>query len=273
MKVNFFLKIAFFLCLSLYAHAKQSLVFAVNPYKNTEELRTQHAELIGYLEKALQREIVFIVSKDYTHLLTLIEQGNVDIASISPKLFATSRQKKIPTHYLATFKIQDHQGNARSSYRSLIITRQKNSLQTLNDVKGKRFGFTDVDSTSGYLYPRFMLKQEGIDPQKELGKVYFLKKHPKIMQALLENSIDAGAIYDGIYLTLPKSEKEEIRILASSDEIPYDVMIASKGVDKALVTKIRELLLAFHSTQSAPNTIMGFEEKSLILYDTLLYLE
>lgn len=87
-------------CFSLFANEK--LVLGVNPYKSTAELQEIYAELIAYLEKALDREIVFVVSKDYNQLLTLIEQGSVDIASISPKLLATSRQKEIPTEYLAT---------------------------------------------------------------------------------------------------------------------------------------------------------------------------
>lgn len=273
MKIKQFLSIVFLLCLSLFANEKQKLILAVNPYKTTPELQVIHAELIDYLEKALKREIVFVVSKDYNNLITLIEQGSVDIASISPKLFATLRLKDPTIPYLASIKFADAQGNVRSSYRSLIVTLSDSSIRTFADLKGKSFGFTDVDSTSGYLYPRFMMRQNGIDPAKELGKIYMLKKHPKVIQALLEKSIDVGALYDGIYRGLSNAEQKKIRILATSEEIPHDVMIASKQMDEALVTKIRALLLAFHSTPSSSSSIAGFEEKSLFLYDRLRDLE
>lgn len=270
MKIKNILSIVLLLCISLFANEKQKLVFAVNPYKTTPELQVIYAELIVYLEKALDSEIVFVVSKDYNHLITLIEQGSVDIASISPKLFATLRLKDPTIPYLASIKFTDEQGNARSSYHSLIITLKDSSIQTLADVKGKSFGFTDVDSTSGYLYPHFMMRQKGIDPAKELGKIYMLKKHPKIIQALFEKSIDAGAVYDAIYSALSKTDQEKIRILATSEEIPYDAMIASKQMDKAFITKMRALLLAFHSTHGK---IAGLENKPLALYDRLLDLE
>lgn len=273
MKIKRFLSIVLLLCLSLFANEKQKLILAVNPYKTTPELQVLHAELIDYLEKALKREIVFVVSKDYNNLITLIEQGSVDIASISPKLFATLRLKDPTIPYLASIKFADAQGNVRSSYRSLIVTLSDSSIRTFADLKGKSFGFTDVDSTSGYLYPRFMMRQNGIDPAKELGKIYMLKKHPKVIQALLEKSIDVGALYDGIYRGLSNAEQKKIRILATSEEIPHDVMIASKQMDEALVTKIRALLLAFHSTPSSSSSIAGFEEKSLFLYDRLRDLE
>jgi len=261
------------LCLSLFATEKQKLIFAINPYKTTPELQRIHADLIKYLEKALDKEIIFVVSKDYNHLITLIEQGSVDIASISPKLFATLRLKEPEAHYLATIKFADKQGNVRSSYHGLIVTLSESSIQTFADLKGKSFGFTDIDSTSGYLYPRFMMRQNGIDPAKDLGKIYMLKKHPKIIQALFEKSIEAGAVVDGVYRALSKEEKEKIRILATSEEIPYDLMIASKQMDDALVTKIRALLLAFHATPSSTFSIAGFEEKPLFLYDRLRDLE
>lgn len=271
MKIKRLLLALLLLCTSLFANEK--LVFGVNPYKNISELQMIHAELIEYLEKELDKEIVFVVSKNYNHLLTLIEEGHIDIASLSPKLFATSRQKGIQAHYLATVKINDNQGDARSTYHGLIVTHQESSIKTMTDLKDRSFGFTDKQSTSGYFYPRLLMRQNGIDPQKDLGKVYLLKKHSKIIEAILEKSIDAGALYDGTYMTLSKDKQEKIRILATSEEIPYDAMITSKRLDKALVAKIHDLLLKFHSTQSLPASIAGFEEKPLFLYDQLNHLE
>jgi len=204
----------------------------------------------------------------------LIEQGNVDIASISPKLFAMLRQKELKADYLATIQFADTQMLKRSTYRSLILTQKESNIKEIADLKGKSFGFTDVDSTSGYLYPRFTMRQNGLDPSKELGKIYMLKKHSKIIDALLEKSIDAGAVYDGIYRALPKETQDKIRILSTSEEIPYDAMIASEHLDPALAAKLKTLLLAFHASSSNTQSgIAGFEEKPLFLYDRLLHLE
>jgi hypothetical protein len=73
MKIKKIMSMMLLFCFSLFANEK--LVLGVNPYKSTAELQEIYAELIAYLEKALDREIVFVVSKDYNQLLTLIEQG------------------------------------------------------------------------------------------------------------------------------------------------------------------------------------------------------
>lgn len=271
MKIKKLLILCLFLYVSLCANEK--LIFGVNPYKSIGELQVIHAELIAYLEKELGKEIVFVVAKDYNHILTLVEQGNVDIASVSPKLLAILRQQHSKAHYLATIKFINDQGVIRSAYQGLILALNESSIHNISNLKGKSFGFTDIDSTSGYLYPRFIMQQNGIDPNKDLGKTYMLKKHSKIIDALLEKSIDAGAVYDGIYYALPQEKQQKIRIVASSENIPYDAMIASAHLDEALVNKIHDLLLKFHSTQLHHSTIAGFEEKSLSLYDQLLNLE
>jgi phosphonate transport system substrate-binding protein len=202
----------------------------------------------------------------------LIEQGNVDIAAVAPKMFASLRSKASPYHYMATFKIIDNEGYKQCTYRSLILTRAKETIYTLEDLKGKVFGFTDPSSTSGYAYPRFIMRQAGINPDTAFSNIFMLKKHTKIISALLEGSIDAGATYENILTTLPKATQDKIRILSISEEIPYGAILASDALDSSTRQTLRAALLAFESPQTNTNSIVGFEEKPLLLYDRLLLL-
>jgi len=265
--------IVLLLWLSTTIIAKDTLVFGVNPYRNPEELRALYSELITYLEKSLNKEIVFVISKDYDHLSSLIENGSVDIASVSPKLFATLHQKAPNIHYLATLEMINENGQKESSYQGFIITRADSPIVTLNDLRGKIFGFTDVSSTSGYLYPHFLMKQKGIDPLHDFSKTYMLKKHTKVLQALLEKSIDAGAVASGAYYNLSQDQQKEIRILATTEEIPLDVMVASSKRSKTFADQIQQSLMHFSSQQTKNDAIVGFTQKPLILYDRLNALE
>lgn len=260
------------LCLSIASVAKEPLVFGAHPSRDAKELKEHYAVLLSYLEKTLGREIVFLVSNDYAHLKKLIEQQSVHIAAVAPKMFASLRTQPLPYHYMATFKIIDNEGYKQSTYRSLILTHASSAIHTLKDIKGKTFGFTDPSSTSGYAYPRFAMQQAGINPEKDLGTVFMLKKHTKIISALLEGSIDAGATYENIVTALPEATREKIRILHTTEEIPYGAIIASESLDAATREVLRGALLAFESPQTHTNSIVGFEEKPLELYDRLLLL-
>ena len=79
---------------------EQKLVFGVNPYQDPASLKEIFKELLEYLEKETDCEIVLLVSNDYSHLATLIDSKKVDFASISPKLLSTVRQNIKGTNYL-----------------------------------------------------------------------------------------------------------------------------------------------------------------------------
>lgn len=269
MKLNTLLLLA---CLVIFGVAKETLVFGTHPSTDAKELQKRYAKLLTHLGQALDKEIVFLVSKDYDHLVQLMEQESVDIAAVAPKMFASLRAKTSPYHYIATFQIIDNEGYKQCTYRSLILTRASSAIYTLEDIKGKVFGFTDPSSTSGYAYPRFVMRQAGIDPDKDFSKTFMLKKHTKIISALLEGSIDAGATYENILTKLPKETQEKIRILHTTEEIPYGAILASNSLDTATRQILQKALLEFKSPQTSTNSIVGFEEKPLILYDRLLLL-
>jgi len=257
------------LLLVLPLFGNQKLVFGVNPYKEPATLQETYKELLNYLEKELGYEITFVVSNDYTHLGTLIESKKVDFASISPKLFSTIRQRIHGTQYLATIQIKDEKDSPKSTYRGLIVAQNDGTMNHISDLKGKRFGFTDKESTSGYFYPQILLKEAGINSEKDFSHVFILKKHPKIIGALLEKSIDAGAVYEGTYELMQKEIGHSLKILATTEEIPYDAIVASPHLPSAIAEKIKKALLNFKSNTSVKDGIVGFEEKPVSVYDRL----
>lgn len=264
---------AILLVCSSFAYGKEKLIFGVNPYRDAETLREIHQELMDYLEKELEKEIVFIVSSDYEHLSELIKNRSVDFASVSPRLVSKTRKQVKGLEYLATIKTKNEKQEATSSYHGLIIAKNDGSIKTLEDLRGKRFGFTDKYSTSGYFYPKMLLRDANIDSEKDFSKVFMLKKHPKIVYALLEGSIDAGAIYEGTYWAMKEEIGDRLHILTTTEEIPYDAIWALPHLDKDIAQKIKKLLLKFHSDKEGDGAIVGFEEKSIALYDRLATFE
>lgn len=253
--------------------ADQKLFFGINPYKEATALKETYSELLAYLEKELGVEIVFVVSNDYTHLATLMEAKKVDVASISPKLFATIRQRIYATQYLATIQIMDEKKRPTCTYQGLIVARNDGTMRELLDLKGKRFGFTDKESTSGYFYPQILLKEAGIDSEKDFSHVFMLKKHPKIIHALLQGSIDAGAVYEGTYEVMKKEIGDSLHIIATTEEIPYDAIVGSPHLPVAFAEKIKKALMRFESNTSLEGGIVGFETKPVWVYDRLSTLQ
>lgn len=251
----------------------QVLVFGISPYREPSELNTIYKELIDYLSQALHQPIRIVISNDYAHLIELIASEKVDFASVSPRLLSELRQKVSNTTYLATIQTKDKNNVPKSTYRSVIVVREDSTIETLQGLRSKRFAFTDKDSTSGYIYPNMLLKGAGIDAEHDFSALFMLKKHPKAVQAVLEGSVDGAGVSQEALEGFSPTEKKRLRILAQSEEIPYDALVASHKMEQVLQKKIKALLLEFRSATSLPSGIVGFEEKPIALYDRLFRLE
>jgi phosphonate transport system substrate-binding protein len=114
------------------------------------------------------------------------------------------------------------------TYRGQIITRVDSGIDTLEDLRGRTFGFTDVSSASGHLYPKTLLINSGIDPDTDLAEVTFVgSQHAAVIEAVLHGRIDAGACFDDARTLLEETEPQvmqETKVVAYTPQIPADTV-------------------------------------------------
>ncbi|AXH14847.1 hypothetical protein CP985_01100 [Malaciobacter mytili LMG 24559] len=251
--MRFFI-LSIFFTISLFS---KNLIIGVIPYKSKEELVKVYSPLLEYINKNSEYKLELIVSRDYKHLISLIKKNQIDIASLGSYLYIKNLNELENTNYLAT-SLRLINDKITWYYNSFIITKmQNNEINSIKDLKGKRFGFTDKNSTSGFLYPNFMLKEEGIDYKKDFSKYFFLKKHNRVIEALLNNSIDAAGTFDQVVYDTQKLYANQIKILAVSYPIPLDVFISSSKLNFQDTNNIKKLLLEYKAKPEI-NQILGF---------------
>jgi len=199
-----------------------------------------------YLSEAIGRTVVLYIAKTYGDLRTQMEAGAVGIGSFSPFAYVdAARGGKIR---IIAQSILDHS----ATYRGLIIARRDSGLKTVADLEGKRFAFVDPKSASGYVYPRAMLIEKGVTPERYFKDTLFAGGHDKVIAAVLEGRVDAGAIYDGA-LGVAKAKGmrvDDLVTLASTDPIPHDAIAVRLGLDDALVQKIRAALVDLDKSEA-----------------------
>lgn len=73
----------------------------------------------------------------------------------------------------------------------LFITQRDNDIQSLKDLEGKKWGFSEVTSGSGFIYPNAILNSFGIKPgeQVETGS------HTDTVNAVYQGEVDFGTTY------------------------------------------------------------------------------
>ncbi len=237
--------------------AAQELKFGFTPVLGEAEMRAEFEPLMTYLSEAIGQKVVLYIAKNYGDLRTQMEAGTVVIGSFSPFAYVdAARGGKI--RIIAQSILE---GSA--TYRGLIVARKESGLKTVAELEGKRFAFVDPKSASGYVYPRAMLIEKGVTPERFFKETIFAGGHDKVIAAVLEGRADAGAIYDGA-LGVAKAKgaaTEHLAVLSSTDPIPHDAIAVRVGLDEALSIKIRTALVDLDKSEAGRKVIANSKKK------------
>jgi phosphate/phosphite/phosphonate ABC transporter binding protein len=235
----------------------QELKFGFTPVLAEAEMRAEFEPLMTYLSDAIGRKVSLYIAKNYGDLRTQMEAGTVDIGSFSPFAYVdATRGAKI--RIIAQSILA---GSA--TYRGLIVARKDSGLAGVADLAGKRFAFVDAKSASGYVYPRALLIEKGVDPDKFFKETVFAGGHDKVIAAVLEKRVDAGAIYDGA-LDVAKAKgmhSDELLTLSSTDPIPHDAIAVRIGLEEALAMKIQKALVELGTSPAGRPVIENSKKK------------
>lgn len=240
----------------------RELTFGFTPVLSESDMRVEFDPLMTYLSDCIGQKVVLYVAKDYGDLRTQMESGAVDIGTFSPFAYVDAvRGGKI--RIIAQSVI-----NGTASYRGIIIARRDSGLKSLADLRGKRFAFVDPKSTSGFVYPRALLIENGITPESSFKETIFAGSHDKVIAAVLEGGVDAGAVYEDA-LAIAKSEgmpTENLVTLASTAPIPHDAVAVRIGLDEAVTKKIQAALVDLDKSESGRRVIANSKPKKLTSY-------
>ena len=266
-----------FLHLSSPAFA-ESYKLAVYPSNDPAKLIVPMKLLAEYLSQESGDQFVAIVTKDYAELSERLRNKSIQLAWINPINYIKMKSETPSLKYVATYMEKNNDtGQIIPYYESFIISLKTSNIKTIHDAKDKRFAFTDPGSTSGYAFPNMMLSKQGITPETFFQKIFFLKKHDRVIEALTQGSIDVGAVSDGTYYTAVKKYGDIYTIIERSEPIPLDPIVATENVPKKkilLYQKVLKSMPANHEfnlsmKQNLGWNAAGFDVKDDGFYDEM----
>lgn len=235
------------------AYKPAKLTVGFSPWENPAEISKIAAEVTKLLGKELSMTVVPKVASDYAGVVEAMRNGQVDIAFFPPAAYVLAEQRaKARVILKSMFKGQ-------SAYYSAIITRKDSGISKLADLKGKTFAFVDPNSTSGSIYPRVMLLDAGIKPERDFAHVIQAGGHDVVVLSVLNRKVDAGACYandakgaeaawTNPQLVPNAADRAMIKVVAFSRPIPSDNIAVRSDLDADLVMKVRKFFLKMSST-------------------------
>ena len=231
-----------------------------------EDFRSELEEYIG---------IPVTVIEGATHLVGIeaMRAGNLDIMWGSPFVYLLA-QRDMDVVRLAVTE------NPASINKAVFIT-SRDDIHTVADLEGKSFAFISAASSSGFLYPMYhLMGATGLDKDELLSGAFFSTvtysggQDASIM-GVIHGDFDAAAVGNLNLQSIIASgmiAEDDVRIIGSSEIIPFPGYIAGAHLPDDLLEKIRGFMLSYDNEEyfgqrfGTPDTRFVLPDESQILH-------
>ena len=247
--------------------------------RNFQCLVDQLPEAIGV------KEVKLFPAADYDGTIQGLLGGTLDYAELGAsgyaKVYLTDPNAVDPV--LTTV-----QTDGATGYYSIMLARKDSGINTLEDMKGKKLGFADPDSTSGYLVPSVALPaQLGAKVEDYFGETGFGGGHENVVLEMLKGNFDGavtwssgvGAYADGytsgnIRKMVDKGllDMDEVVEVWKSPLIPNGPIVVSNKLDQDTRAKFITWMKALPESDPACfSAIQGGDYKGYVDVDQSFY--
>jgi len=157
-------------------------------------------------------------------------------------------------------------------YTSKIIVRGDAGIGSLQDLKGKRFALGSRDSAQAAILPFHYLKENGIDPEKDVDLIRFnmdVGKHGdtgtsefEVLRALKQGEAEAGAIGESTWIRMLEQglvNTNEINGIWTSPGYSHCNFTVLPDFDETIGNRFSELLFAMDPNQAQIRLMMEME--------------
>ena len=157
-----------------------------------QDVLTRNSCMKPYIEAAYGVPAKLFTFEDYAGNMQAMLGGNLDYTWYGSSGYAGMELEK-PGFVVPVLTRMQPTGDM--GYYSVMIARKDSGIKTLADTKGKRLGFADPNSTSGYLIPSIELPAtpEVNGPlENYFSSTEFSGGHSGVVLAVLNGDIDVG---------------------------------------------------------------------------------
>lgn len=216
---------------------------AVGAMISPKETFIYYRQILDYIAARLDMNVELVQRKTYSEIDELIGKGRIDVAFICSGPFSSGKEK-YGFELLATPEV-----NGTHFYYSYLIVHTDSPFESLADLEGLVFAFTDPDSNSGKLVPTFWLSEMGKQPDTFFEKTVYTYSHDNSILAVSRGLVDGAAVDSLIWDYYDRKNPpltSGTRIIRKSEPFGIPPVVASRSFPSELKDRVREILLSMH---------------------------
>lgn len=266
--VSYFFSFVFGFCVALSSAAVAETLTLGSVNDNVKKHLARFAPIAEELQRQLAQdgitEVDILVLPSSEAMAEALRTGEVDLYVDSPLVAARVARDGNGIPFLRRWK------DGVASYHSVIVVKKDSGIETLQDLRGRRIGFQEPDSTSGFLLPAGLLRGEGIALQELMSRsstpresevgYFFTGDDNNTLGWIYKGWIDAAATDPEGFSELDAAAPGQFRVLARSIEVPRHTVIRRSGMDADLVSRLEHILKRMHETEHGRDVLQRFND-------------
>jgi len=146
-----------------------------------------------YLQEHIANYRFEIVPLSFEQIDNAVRRAEIDFIIANSAIYV-QLEHKYEISRIATLLNRFGKDRYVSYFGGVIFSKIDSGLDTLADLKGKRFAAVDEESFGGWIMAQKLFKDKGITPKEYFASLEFTGTHDSAVYAVLEGKVDAATV-------------------------------------------------------------------------------
>jgi phosphonate transport system substrate-binding protein len=227
-------------------HSSNLLTIAIAGVLSPSRTLEQYRGLFTYIGRELDMQATIILKPTYAEINALIGGQFVDLGFVCSLAYVEGSQSFDMELLVAP------QMYGETVYYSYLIVPEESSAQSLADLRGSSFAFTDPLSNTGRLAPSYHLSLLDETPVSFFSRYIFTYSHDNSILAVADKLVDAAAVDSLVYQQTIVSNPDiasKTRIIARWGPYGIPPLVVRPALDPQLKQQLQEFFLNLHNSE------------------------
>lgn len=242
-----------------------ALRVAISTVISPRESFIYYQEMFEALSESIGISVEFKQRGTYAEVNDLLAQNLVDMAFICSGAYISGSDH----HELMFVPVV----SGEPYYRGYIITNKNSGISRFEDLRGKRFTYSDPLCFTGSLFIDRRMESLGTDTETFFGEIVYSLSHDVSIQMVSRNLIDGAAVNGLIFDYLRKNRPEyieDVEIIEITGPGGIPPVVNSLLMPRELRNEIQDFFLGMHENDNTREILDNLLiDKFIIAGDTL----
>jgi phosphonate transport system substrate-binding protein len=244
------------------------LRLAVAAVLSAQSTAETYQPLLDYLSARLERPVELVQRRTYAEINQLIEDGEVDVAFVCTAAYVAGYDQ-FGMQLLAAPQVK-----GATVYYSYLIVPADSPAQTMADLRGGAFAFTDPLSTTGRMYPTYLVQQLGASPEGFFSRSFFTYSHDEAIRAVASGVADGAAVDSLVYDSVVSRDPalgEQVRVIDQSPPFGIPPVVVGPAVRPQLAAQLAEVLMGMSGDPEGSKALAAMQIEAFVPIEDSAY--